>query len=338
MHTETLAVKCSIVIRSYNEDRHIGRLLTGIAVQTVQPLEVILVDSGSIDRTIEIAESMGARIVRIDKREFTFGRALNIGCAAAKGDILVFASAHVYPTYDNWLETLLVPFADERVILSYGRQRGNESTKFSESQIFAKWFPKGSVCPQRSYFCNNANCAVRRDAWLDQPYDETLPGLEDLAWAKLAQAKGRWIAYQGGAEIIHVHDETWIRVRDRYRREAMAMRRIDEHARFSFMDFLRLLAGNVLSDLRVAWRRGVLRQELASILMFRANQKWGTYRGYNGPPDMTAELRRRFYFPVGVMDGEDALPELESRRIDYESLDSQGRASSGKRLKVVSSS
>src|SRR5262249_5568590 len=142
-------------------------------------------------------------------------------------------------------------------------------------------------------------------------------------------------------EIIHVHDETWVRVRDRYRREAMAMRRIDDHARFSFMDFLRLLAGNVWSDLRVAGRRGVLRKELASIMMFRANQKWGTYRGYNGPPDMTAELRRRFYFPVGVMDGEDAMPELESRRIDYESLDRQGarhQAANGKRLKVVSSS
>jgi len=155
-------MKVSIIIRAHNEEAHIRRLLTGIAAQGLKPYEVILVDSGSTDRTADIAWSLGAAVVTINKKEFTFGRALNRGCAAASGDILVFPSAHVYPVYDNWLETLVEPFKDQRVVLSYGRQIGNEITKFSEHQIFARWFPNKSVCPQKSYFCNNANCAVRR--------------------------------------------------------------------------------------------------------------------------------------------------------------------------------
>ncbi|MEQ1671346.1 MAG: glycosyltransferase, partial [Hyphomicrobium sp.] len=234
-------MKISIIIRSYNEAHHIGKLMLGIAAQTVLPHEVIVVDSGSTDDTVAIAERHGAKIISIDKREFTFGRALNVGCAAAEGDILVFASAHVYPSRRSWLSELVKPFADKRVVLSYGRQRGNGTNKYSEHQIFKTWFPDQEVCPQRSYFCNNANCAVLRPAWLEQPYDETLTGLEDLDWAKKAQAKGGWIAYAPRAKIVHVHDETWPGIRNRYRREAMALRRIDESAHFTAFDFVRLL-------------------------------------------------------------------------------------------------
>lgn len=311
----------SVVIRSYNEERHIGRLLAGIAEQTIAPQEVIVVDSGSSDRTVEIAHSFGARVVHIDKKEFTFGRALNVGCAAASGDILLFASAHVYPTYRNWIEMLLAPFVNPQVVLCYGRQRGNHLTKFSEHQVFTKWYPAISVCPQRNYFCNNANCAVRRNAWERQHFDETLSGLEDLAWAKAAQARGGWLAYQAQAEVVHVHEESWLHVRNRYRREAMAMAHIDEKARFSLLDFASLLAANVWADCREAARRRVLFSELKSILLFRFNQMWGNYLGHNGPSEVTAELRKLFYFPADCDESMDVFPELEPYRIDYEAVE-----------------
>lgn len=289
----------SIVIRAYNEAEHIERLMIGIGAQTVTPREVILVDSGSTDDTAAIARAYGARVVEVDSAEFSFGRALNQGCAAATGDLCVFPSAHVYPVRTTWLEQLVEPLGDERVVVSYGRQRGNERSRFSERQILAQWFPPHSVCPQATHFCNNANSAIRRSTWESMPYDETLPGLEDVAWAKAAQADGGWIAYVAEAEVVHVHDEAWEQVRNRYRREAMALRSIDEHARFTRGDFASLFARNVVSDLRAAFGHGALRRELGSILRFRYNQLAGTYRGFNGPSAVSAELRERFYYPRG---------------------------------------
>ena len=70
-------MNCSIVIRAYNEEKHIGRLLEGIRHQTLKDVEIILVDSGSTDSTITIAESFDARIIHIRSEEFTFGRSLN---------------------------------------------------------------------------------------------------------------------------------------------------------------------------------------------------------------------------------------------------------------------
>ncbi|HTE29857.1 MAG TPA: glycosyltransferase, partial [Chryseolinea sp.] len=136
---------CSIVIRSHNEERHIGRLLDGINRQQLGPdlrIEIIVVDSGSSDSTASIATMMGAQVLHIAKDDFTFGRALNLGCQAAKGEILLFASAHVYPYYKDWIEKMLQPFVDKRVALVYGRQIGNEITRFSEHEIFTKWFPE----------------------------------------------------------------------------------------------------------------------------------------------------------------------------------------------------
>lgn len=76
-------MKLSIIIRCLNEEKHIGRLLAGIAEQTLQEVEVILVDSGSTDATLSIAEHFPTRIISIRPEDFSFGYALNVGCAAA---------------------------------------------------------------------------------------------------------------------------------------------------------------------------------------------------------------------------------------------------------------
>ena len=158
-------MNCSIIIRAYNEATHLPRLLEGISQQTIKDVEVILVDSGSTDATVSIAESLGARVVKIPAEEFTFGRSLNFGIQAAKHEFVVIASAHVYPVYPDWLECLLRPFDDDRTAVVYGKQRGTRTSKFSEHQIFQQWFPDEDTQRQPSPFCNNANAAIRRTLW-----------------------------------------------------------------------------------------------------------------------------------------------------------------------------
>jgi len=289
-------MNCSIVIRAYNEEKHISRLLEGIQHQTANDVEVILVDSGSSDSTVSIAESFGAKIVHIPAQEFTFGRSLNLGIQAALSEFIVIASAHVYPVYPDWLATLLHPFEDHEVALVYGKQRAPESAKFSEQQIFHQWYPDISRPRQETAFCNNANSAIRRSLWEKNPYDDTLTGLEDLAWAKWAKEQGYDIAYVAEAEVIHVHNETPRGVFNRYRREAMAFKQIYPESHFSVYDFLRLTIMNILSDLRQAAREGVLWKTIASIFWFRFMQCYGTCMGYRESGLLTPQLRETFYY------------------------------------------
>jgi len=134
----------SVVIRCYNEEKHIGRLLHGISQQTIKDIEIIIVDSGSTDGTLAIASRFPLKIVTVKPEDFSFGRSLNLGCTAATSDFIVIASAHVYPVYRDWIEQLLTPFQDSSVGLVYGKQRGGETTKFAEHQLFERWFPDKS--------------------------------------------------------------------------------------------------------------------------------------------------------------------------------------------------
>ena len=288
--------KCSIVIRAYNEEKHIGRLLDGIRQQTLKDVEIILVDSGSTDGTVSVAESFGARSVKIPSAEFTFGRSLNLGIQEATCELIVIASAHVYPVYPDWLESLLRPFENENVALTYGKQRGPESAQFSEQQIYHQWYPDVSKQRQATAFCNNANAAIRKSLWAKNPYDETLTGLEDLAWGKLAREQGYDIAYVAEAEIIHVHNESPDGVFNRYRREAMAFKKIYPEAHFSWYDFLRLMTMNIFSDLWHATRSRVLWKNMFSIFQFRFMQFHGTLRGHRETSLITPQLRETFYY------------------------------------------
>lgn len=296
-------MRCSIVIRAYNEEDHIGRLLAGVLQQTVQDLEVILVDSGSTDATVAIAEALGdrcpLRVVHIQPEEFSFGYSLNRGIAEAQGEYIVIASAHVYPVYPDWIERLLAPFSDPQIALVYGKQRGNARTHFSEHQVFAQWYADESSLRQPHPFCNNANAAVRRSLWEAHPYDESLSGLEDLAWARGVIQDGHAIAYVAEAEVVHVHNETPRAVYNRYRREAMAYKHIFPQEKFHLGDFLRLYLSNVFSDIWHAARQKALGSAFKSILWFRWMQFWGTYQGFRHSGPLTWQLRKTFYYPLG---------------------------------------
>ncbi len=217
----------SIVIRTYNEEKHLGNLLAAIKKQAYQNYEVVIVDSGSSDKTLEIGQEFGARIFKIESRDFTFGYALNVGCEAAQGKYLVFASAHVLPVDIKWLSNLLAPFKNEKVAMVYGRQVGHDTSKFSEKRDFKRLFGKHPMNPGAPiHFANNANSAVRKDLWEKRKFDERLFGLEDIEWAKYHREHGYEVVYEPKADIYHIHNEKWHQVFNRYRREAIAAYRI----------------------------------------------------------------------------------------------------------------
>jgi glycosyltransferase involved in cell wall biosynthesis len=288
---------CSLIIRAYNEEAHIGRLLSGVMQQTVADVEIILVDSGSTDATVAIARQYPVEVVALRPEEFSFGRALNLGCRAARGEFLVFASAHVYPIYQDWLERLLAPFAEPDVVLSYGRQRGAPHSKYSERQVFETWYPARSEIRQRHPFANNANCAIRRWAWQALPYDEALTGLEDVDWAKRAIAEGGALAYVAEAEVVHVHDESAAQIYRRYWREALALKWIMPEERLRLHECALLFVRNVIADAYHAWHDGESLWRLGEIAQYRLMQFAGTYRGLHHKGPVSSATRERFYYP-----------------------------------------
>jgi len=292
-------MKVSIVIRTYNEQRYLGDLLRAINNQNLEKNEheTVIVDSGSTDSTLDIAQQFGCRIVHIRKKEFSYGRSLNIGCDAASGDVLVFISGHCIPTHSQWLLSLISPLGKEEIVYTYGAQVGNPNTYFSEQQLFAKYFPGQSKLPQEGFFCNNANAALLKTAWKENYFDESLTGLEDMHLSKRLVSQGLKIGYVAEALVFHLHDESWLQVRRRFEREAIALQHVMPEIHISFNDFIRYFLNGVLLDVRVAPKNKGFVRRLKEIILFRLMQFWGAYRGNHIHRVLSKKQKEAYFYP-----------------------------------------
>jgi len=287
----------SVIIRCYNEEKNIGKLLHGIMEQSIKDLEIIVVDSGSTDKTLTVAKRYPVKIVNISPADFSFGHSLNKGCEIATGDFIVIASAHVYPLYKDWIEKLLNPFSNPKIALVYGKQQGGENTKFAEHQVFERWFPEKSKLSQKNPFCNNANAAIRKVLWNQFLYDEELTGLEDLDWANRVLKANYLLAYQSSAVVVHLHDEMPAQIYNRYRREAIALKRIFPSEHFDIKDLLKLFTYNIINDFKNVLRNGTAARDFYEIPLFRFLQFWGTYQGFRQSGSLTSALKQTLYYP-----------------------------------------
>ena len=143
--TVTHKPETSIVIRAVNEERWLPEVFDALARQRYRDFEVLLVDSGSIDRTRDIAAANGARIVRLRAEDFTFGHSLNVGVREARGRFIAILSAHAIPANEDWLERLVAPLRSDTVSMVYGGQRGHQISKFSEARDFERLFLEGMI-------------------------------------------------------------------------------------------------------------------------------------------------------------------------------------------------
>jgi rhamnosyltransferase len=291
-------IDLSIIIRTFNEEEHIKTLLSRISIQkTRKKYEIIVVDSGSTDQTLEIIEEFDINLVQISPDDFTFGYSLNKGIESANGNYYIIISAHCYPADELWLENILKPFSDKKVALVYGKQRGGDTTKFSENRIFMQWFPEENIDDYRLPFANNANSAIRRSVWEKIKFNEKLTGLEDMDWVKNVKAIGYSISYRADAFVYHIHNESRTQIYRRYYREANAYMAIYPGEKFYLFDLIKFITLNIYSDYILALGERELFKNIIQITIYRVLQFWGTYRAHQSHVPISKEMQRKLYYP-----------------------------------------
>lgn len=293
----------SVIIRTFNEEKRLPGLLDALSRQTRRDHEIIIVDSGSVDGTLDIAGRHAGRVLRIGRRDFTFGYSLNQGIAASRGRRIAIVSAHTLPLDSNWLGALVRPLEDPRACMVFGRQVGPAGSKYSEVQDMRRTYgPARRTVQAADFIGNNANAAIRRDLWETHAFDETLPGLEDIAWAKYWNERGYDVVYEPDAALYHFHEENWQQIRRRYYREALAAKRIGLKSpgdvwREAGLEVVHLIAdlGCLFRETQTPERPKV--ERCLEIVRFRASKARGIADGLlDGNAMQNQERREQIYF------------------------------------------
>ena len=81
----------------------------------VKSIEIIVVDSGSKDDTLKIAEKYQAHIYKIKHEEFSHSFARNMGAKKASGEIIIFMTQDALPIGDNWISKIVKPIDECKV-------------------------------------------------------------------------------------------------------------------------------------------------------------------------------------------------------------------------------
>lgn len=214
----------SVIIRARDEQQSIERCLQLVAEQRLEgvPLETIVVDSGSRDRTPHIARDAGAHVIEIPARSFTFGGALNLGAEQAQGEVLVALSAHAFAPDPEWLQRLTAPFANPAVACvsgdRYGPDGGALHGAIEQDEALARRRPEWGF--------SNAAGAFRAELWRQRPFRTDLPGCEDKEWAWHWLQQGYVCVIDSSAAVEHDHTHDGVlSIYRRARREAEALQR-----------------------------------------------------------------------------------------------------------------
>ena len=197
----------SIIIRTLNESKHISLCLNAIKNQTYTNYEVIIVDSGSIDDTVERALSiMDCKVLNCVQDDYFPGVSLNLGCEKSNGDYLVFLSAHCIPCDENWLLNLINPFYNNPNLAGvYGRQLPLPHSKPEDVRDLLITFGSEDKLQKIDSFFHNANSAISKVIWKKFNFDENTKNIEDRIWANAVISDNHEIFYSSNSKVFHFH-------------------------------------------------------------------------------------------------------------------------------------
>ena len=217
-------VLASVIVRSRNEAATIERTLRTLGRQTVRP-EIIVVDSGSTDGTVEIARVLCDTLIEIPQHDFTYGYALNIGARAARAPVHFALSAHCFAERRDWVERSLAHYANPRVAGTNGIQT------FTDGRPVIGTFLQDVAHARRDPFWGYSNHASSwRASVLEAfPFDEGLDYAEDREWSWRVMDAGYLIAFDPTLWVDLSH--SWRGgAGDLYRRQMRAGRALSSFA------------------------------------------------------------------------------------------------------------
>lgn len=199
--------KVSVIMRCKNSDWVIAQALAGLYSQTFTDFELIVVDSGSTDKTLEIVKQYPCRLIEIEATQYYPGAVLNMAIEEAKADIIVFQNSDGVPLCQHTLQRLVDAFDDENIQAALTRQLPRPEADTWVKKDYALSFPDAEQTPEWIRM-SLPMAALRKEVWQKHPFYTDAWASEDTEWGEWAVRNGYNIKYVKDAIIMHSHNYT----------------------------------------------------------------------------------------------------------------------------------
>ncbi|MCA9600460.1 MAG: glycosyltransferase family 2 protein [Myxococcales bacterium] len=269
--------RVTVIMRSKNSDWVIAQALAGLFSQEFKDFELLVIDSGSTDRTLEILRQYPHRLIQIPPEEYFPGRVLNVAIENAKSEILVFQNSDGVPLVPTTLGRLVEPFENPEVAATLTRQLPRPDADTWVRRDYAVSFPDAHETPAWITI-SLPMAAIRRSAWEKHRFYTEAWGSEDTEWGEWARQHNFRIAYVPDALIMHSHN---------YTLEQLYGRRFIEGEADAFIykrkeTLPKAVARTVLSTARDMWAclRAGDYADIPRVPARRAVYHWGYWKGH----------------------------------------------------------
>ena len=199
--------RVSVIMRSKNSDWVIDRALSALFSQTFTDFELLVVDSGSTDRTLEIVQGHPARLIEIEPADYYPGTVLNSAIEQTSGEIIVFQNSDTVPLTQFALERLVQAFDCPNVQAAFGRQIPRPEAVDWVRRDYKASFPEKGPAPEWMTM-SLPFATMRRSAWQLHRFYCDAWASEDTEWGYWARRNGMKISYVPEALVMHSHNYT----------------------------------------------------------------------------------------------------------------------------------
>lgn len=272
--------KISIVIRTKNEEKYLAQTLDMLIAQKEKDFEIIIVDSGSTDKTLDIVQNYDVKLIEIKPEEFTYGYALNLGAEVSSGKYLLNLSAHAIPIGTSFLNRFLENFNEPKLVGVYGRQIPLPEANPLVVRDYLSCYTDERKIQKDNIFFSNVCAMIRKDIWSRFRFDETLPYCEDWEWVRRIQQAGYYVVYDPTVMVYHSHNEPLRQIYRRSKKEAMAKKRLKPQLRGSLPGVLFSCKSQVIADIIFLLSNKNRLRWIFYSPFYRFAKSYGYYTGY----------------------------------------------------------
>ncbi|MFN5833345.1 MAG: glycosyltransferase [Akkermansiaceae bacterium] len=201
----------TVVMRSFNEAWAIGDSIREVFNQDFTgSIELIVIDSGSSDRSIEIIRQDGrARLIEIPLGTYVPGPVLNMGAREASHDWIVYLNADAKPVGRDWLSNLLRPCLDDpKFGAAFSRQIPRPDCQAVFAHDYDRCFGLERESKNWDHFFSMVSCVTHRSVLAKVPIREDLQYAEDDEWTRRLIAAGYHVIYAIESLAMHSHNYT----------------------------------------------------------------------------------------------------------------------------------